>query len=69
MFIAHSQGSYIGAELIRQEIDPAIARMVDGWPRNFNASRALGLGFRADASFEDIIRDHIADELEGTPQA
>jgi nucleoside-diphosphate-sugar epimerase len=55
--------------LIRKEIDPAIARMVDGWPRNFDASRALGLGFRADASFEDIIRNHIADELEGTPQA
>jgi nucleoside-diphosphate-sugar epimerase len=51
--------------LIRKEIDPAIARMVDGWPRNFDASRALGLGFRADASFEEIIRSHIVDELEG----
>lgn len=51
--------------LIRRDIDPAIARMVDGWPRNFDAARALGLGFRADASFDDIIRDHIADELEG----
>jgi D-erythronate 2-dehydrogenase len=51
--------------LIRQEIDPAIARMVDGWPRNFDAARALELGFRADASFEDIIRNHIVDELEG----
>jgi nucleoside-diphosphate-sugar epimerase len=51
--------------LIRKEIDPAIARMVDGWPRNFDASRALGLGFRADASFEEIIRNHIDDELEG----
>ena len=51
--------------LIRKEIDPAIARMVDGWPRNFDASRALGLGFRADASFAEIIRNHIVDELEG----
>jgi nucleoside-diphosphate-sugar epimerase len=51
--------------LIRKEIDPAIARMVDGWPRNFDASRALGLGFRADASFEEIIRNHLVDELEG----
>jgi len=51
--------------LIRTEIDPAIARMVDGWPRNFDASRALGLGFRADASFAEIIRNHIVDELEG----
>jgi D-erythronate 2-dehydrogenase len=51
--------------LIRKEIDPAIARMVDGWPRNFDASRAFGLGFRADASFDDIIRNHLIDELEG----
>ena len=51
--------------LIRQQIDPAIARMVDGWPRNFDASRALGLGFRADVSFDEIIRNHIVDELDG----
>ncbi|HEX4505010.1 MAG TPA: D-erythronate dehydrogenase, partial [Alphaproteobacteria bacterium] len=52
-------------KLIRKRIDPAIARMVDGWPRNFDASRALGLGFRADASFAEIIRNHLVDELEG----
>ena len=52
-------------KLIRKEIDPVIARMVDGWPRNFDASRALGLSFRADASFAEIIRNHIVDELEG----
>jgi nucleoside-diphosphate-sugar epimerase len=55
------------AKLIRREIDPAIARMVDGWPQKFDPSRALGLGFRADASFEEIIRNHIVDELEGRP--
>jgi nucleoside-diphosphate-sugar epimerase len=52
-------------KLIRHEIDPVIARMVDGWPQKFDASRALGLGFRADASFDAIIRNHIADELDG----
>ena len=51
--------------LITRQIDPVIARMVDGWPRNFDASRALGLGFRADASFDEIIRNHIVDELDG----
>jgi nucleoside-diphosphate-sugar epimerase len=53
--------------LIRRAPDPAIQRIVEGWPRNFDARRALGLGFRADASFEQIIRIHIADELEKTP--
>ena len=49
--------------LIRREPDPMIINMVAGWPRNFDASRALKMGFVADASFEDIIRSHIEDEL------
>ena len=52
--------------LIRREPDPAIMRIVEGWPRNFDPKRALALGFRADASFEEIIRIHIADEVEKT---
>lgn len=56
------------ARLIRREPDPTIMRIVDGWPRNFAAQRALALGFRADQSFEDIIRIHIEDELQRSPQ-
>jgi len=51
------------ARLIRREPDPTIMRIVEGWPRNFDARRALSLGFRADASFDDIIRIHLQDEL------
>lgn len=54
------------AKLIRREPDPAIMRIVEGWPRNFDAKRAAALGFRADSSFEDIIRAHIEDELQGS---
>ena len=53
------------ARLIREEPDPTIMRIVDGWPRNFEPQRALALGFRADASFEEIVRIHIEDELSG----
>lgn len=49
--------------LIREQPDPTIMRIVEGWPRNFDARRAAALGFRADASFDDIIRIHIEDEL------
>jgi len=49
-------------KLIRREPDPMIIKMVAGWPQNFDASRALKLGFVADASFEDIIRAHLEDE-------
>jgi nucleoside-diphosphate-sugar epimerase len=51
--------------LIRREIDPAIAKMVAGWPRAFDARRALALGFRAESTFDEIIRIHIEDELGG----
>ncbi len=51
---------------IRREPDPAIVAIVDGWPRNFDTRRAVELGFRAESSFEEIIRVHIEDELGGT---
>lgn len=54
------------ARLIRHEPDPTIMRIVEGWPRNFDAKRALSLGFRADRSFEEIIEIHIEDELQKT---
>jgi len=51
--------------LIRREPDPTIARIVEGWPRRFDTRRALELGFRAENSFEEIIRAHVDDELGG----
>ena len=53
------------AARIRREPDPLVARIVAGWPSRFDPTRALALGFRAEASFDDIIRVHIADELGG----
>ena len=55
------------ARLIREEPDPTIMRIVAGWPQNFAANRAVALGFRADPSFEQIIRIHIEDELRKSP--
>ena len=51
---------------IRREPDEAIMAIVAGWPRDFDARRALMLGFSAEADFEEIIRIHIEDELGGT---
>ena len=56
-------GGEKAVRLIRREPDATIMRIVEGWPRNFNARRALELGFRADPSFDDIVRYHVADEL------
>jgi nucleoside-diphosphate-sugar epimerase len=50
---------------IRRKPDPLVARIVDGWPRHFDPQRALALGFKAESSFDEIIRVHIEDELGG----
>jgi D-erythronate 2-dehydrogenase len=52
--------------LIRRKPDPMIMQIVEGWPRDFDPQRALALGFRADRSFEEIIRIHVEDELGGS---
>jgi D-erythronate 2-dehydrogenase len=53
------------ASRIRRTPDPQIARIVAGWPGRFDARRALALGFKAEDSFDAIIRAHIDDELGG----
>jgi len=50
---------------IRREPDPLVARIVAGWPSRFEARRALALGFKAESSFDEIIRVHVEDELGG----
>jgi nucleoside-diphosphate-sugar epimerase len=57
-------GPHVAAR-IRREPDPMIMRIVDGWAQRIDARRAIELGFRAETSFDDIVRAHIDDELEG----
>jgi len=54
------------AARIRVEPDPTILKIVEGWPERFETTRANALGFRAESSFEEIIKIHIDDELGGT---
>lgn len=50
------------AALIREEPDATIMAIVDGWPRTFDTSRALDLGFTTEKTFDEIVRAHIEDE-------
>lgn len=50
---------------IKRVPDPVIDGIVAGWPRDFEATRAPALGFKAESNFEEIIRVHIDDELGG----
>lgn len=50
-------------QLIRREPDNTIINIVGGWPRNFEARRAMELGFSADRDFDEIIACYIEDDL------
>jgi len=53
------------AARIRRAPDPLVQRIVAGWPSRFDPARARALGFKAEASFDEIIKAHIDDELGG----
>jgi nucleoside-diphosphate-sugar epimerase len=50
---------------IRREPDDLVIRIVAGWSERIDAARARALGFKAEETFDEIIRTHIADELGG----
>ncbi len=63
-----SLGRIAGAKVaarIRREPDELVMRIVSGWSERIDAKRAAALGFKAEATFDDIVRAHIDDELGG----
>lgn len=48
---------------IRPRPDDAIMKIVSGWPRDFDPHRAVALGFKAEASFDEIIETYIREDL------
>jgi nucleoside-diphosphate-sugar epimerase len=53
------------AARIKREPDELVMRIVAGWSERFDVKRSVDLGFKAEKSFDDIIRVHIEDELGG----
>jgi nucleoside-diphosphate-sugar epimerase len=47
--------------LVKFERDERIAGIVANWPKGASAARANALGLAGDQSFEDIVRQYIAD--------
>jgi D-erythronate 2-dehydrogenase len=54
------------AARIRRQPDELVMRIVAGWPSRFDARRAPGLGFKAENSFDEIIKIHIDDDRDGS---
>lgn len=49
---------------IKHELNPTIVKIVDGWPRNFEPTRATSMGFRSESSFEEIINVYLEDDFQ-----
>ena len=58
-------GDRVAARIRRAE-DPLVARIVEGWPQRIEARRARELGFKAESSFDEIVRIHIDEDRSGT---
>lgn len=58
-------GGAAAAARVRWAPEPALAAMVASFPARLDASRALALGFSRDASFDDLVREYIRDDLGG----
>jgi nucleoside-diphosphate-sugar epimerase len=54
------------ASRVRWERDPRIEKMVAGWPAAWDTSRAESMGFPADRSFDETIRDYMREHVTGT---
>jgi D-erythronate 2-dehydrogenase len=52
-------------ERIRWAQDPAIIKIVNSWPGNFDTRRGNAMGFKRDTDFDSIVRAYIDDELQG----
>ncbi len=48
--------------LLDWQIDPAVERIVSGWPTRMGSPRALILGMKPNTSFEEIVRSHMAEQ-------
>jgi len=56
-------GGDAAVQRVRFVPDERIAKIVYGWPARFDAARALGLGFTADADIESIVRAYARDHV------
>ena len=56
--LAEVAGDEVAAR-VRLVRDPAIARIVGGWPARFECRRTANLGLKPDQSYADIIRQYI----------
>ena len=56
-------GGAAAARRIEWKRDPAIEKIVAGWPQAIDADRARRLGFHVDAGIDEIVQNFMADDI------
>jgi len=51
------------AKLIKYKADPQIQKIVGSWAKDLEAKRATNLGFKAENTFDDIVKIYIEEDL------
>jgi D-erythronate 2-dehydrogenase len=54
--------------LLDWKIDPTVERIVKGWPTKVVGVRALAMGMRPNASFEEIVREYVRENPDAVRQ-
>ena len=54
---------YVASDLIDWTDDPVIGTIVRSWPAQIESPRANALGLRPEASFDDIVREYLDNEI------
>jgi nucleoside-diphosphate-sugar epimerase len=49
-------------ELVKEQKDETVERIVGSWPARFRMERAVDLGFVGDEGFAQVVREYIEDE-------
>ena len=59
--VLETVGGKEARELVVEERDEKIERIVETWPPRFDVSRAKGLGFVEDGGLERTVREYMED--------
>lgn len=49
-------------ELVKEQKDETVQRIVGSWPARFRIERAMDLGFVGDGGFAQVVKEYIEDE-------
>jgi nucleoside-diphosphate-sugar epimerase len=56
-------GGQKALDLVKEEYDENVSKIVTSWPADFNTTRARELGFQNDVALDQVVKDYIMDYM------